>query len=178
MVDTGSGSALYQRQHKTILVLDQKDIPVDVCVKKIQEHKAWANAIMIVYKLEDVKRCYELDKRIVMEVMVPDKEAVAKVEATGVPWKNIVAFVTHQQPKDKDIYNYVHQKGSLCIIGSSRTIDRSYTSGSIPQEELSNKYRALVADGADIIEADLGIEAGTALQPLANGTSSKKRYFK
>jgi glycerophosphoryl diester phosphodiesterase len=165
-------------KNKTIMVLDQKDIPVDICVKKIQEHKAWANAIMIVYKLEDVKRCYELDNRIVMEVMVPDKETAAKLEATGVPWENIVAFVTHMQPKDKDIYNYVHSKGALCIIGSSRTIDKDFTSGNIPEVDLPGKYRSLVSDGADIIEADLGIEAGAALQSLMPAKSSKSIYFK
>jgi glycerophosphoryl diester phosphodiesterase len=44
--------------------------------------------------------------------------------------------------------------------------------------DLPGKYRSLVSDGADIIEADLGIEAGAALQSLMPTRSSKRIYFK
>lgn len=172
-------AALQWAKGKTVLVLDQKDVPLEARVKKIQEHNAQANAIVIVYSLDDAKKCYEMDKNIMMEVMMPHKEAMSKFEATGIPWSNIVAFVTHTQPADVTIYQQLHDKGVMCIIGSSRTIDRQYLRSEQKDKQLlTEKYQSLIHSGADIIEADLGIEAGRALMHLANGKSSKKKYFR
>ena len=37
---------------KTVLVLDQKDVPVAARVKKIEEHKAESYAMLIVYSFQ------------------------------------------------------------------------------------------------------------------------------
>ncbi len=95
------------------------------------------------------------------------------------PWKNVVVFVTHTQPKEKGVFEYVHNKGAMCIRGSSRTIDKDYINGKISSKEsLNEKYRQLIKDGADIIEADLGIEAGQALEEMLPVKSMKRKYFK
>jgi glycerophosphoryl diester phosphodiesterase len=170
--------ALEWAKGKTILVLDQKDVPIEARVKKIQEHNAVTSAIVIAYSLEDVKRCYQLDTNIIMEVMVPDTEAAAKFEATGVPWRNIVAFVTHTEPKQPSIFDYIHGKGTMCIIGSSRTIDKDFINRTVPDRSLmDHAYQNLVSKGADIIEADLGIEAGEALEKIKPVKSTKSRFF-
>lgn len=164
---------------KTILVVDMKEVSIEARVKKIQEHHAQNNAIVIAYSFDDAKKCYAMDKNIVMEVMMPDKEAVALFDATGVPWTNIVAFVTHTQPKDKDVFKLVHDRGAMCIMGSSRSIDIDFATGKIKSRELlDQQYQALIAEGADIIEADMGIEAGAALEKIRPAKSSKSRYFK
>lgn len=70
---------------------------------------------MIAYSLEDAKRCYELDKEIMQEVMLPDRAAMDKFARTGVSWRNVIAFVTHTQPTEKNIYQLLHKQGVLCI---------------------------------------------------------------
>jgi glycerophosphoryl diester phosphodiesterase len=163
---------------KTVLIIDMKDVPVDVRVQKIKEHNAQANAMIMAYSLADAKRCYELDKDIMMEVFIADTKAAEAFDSTGVPWQNIVAFVTHVEPKDKAVFDYVHKKGAMCIRGSSRNIDKDYTEGKITDEKLLNgKYRELITEGADIIEADLGIRAGQAIKALQQSKSSKRKYF-
>ena len=112
-----------------------------------------------------------------MEVFIPDRKSADEFEATGVPWSNVVAFVTHTQPKDTDIFNYLHKKGVLCIRGSSRTIDRQYTNNKISKLELEKGYRQIIEAGADIVEADLGLQAGKTLEQLKPKSSSKQKYF-
>lgn len=169
--------ALEWAKGKTILVLDMKDVPMEARVKKIQEHEAQAHAIVMAYTLEDAKRCYAMDKNIMMEVFIPDKEAARKFEQTGIPWQNVVAFVTHTQPRDEDIYTYIHDKGAMCIVGSSRTIDSAFTEGKIDKEALYKGYQNLIASGVDIIEADLGVQAGEAIRNLSPENSSKHTFF-
>jgi glycerophosphoryl diester phosphodiesterase len=164
---------------KTIMVLDAKEVPIEVRAQKIIEHKVQANVILIAYSYEDAKKCYEIDKDIMMEVMMPDAQAIKRFDSTGVPWSNVVAFVTHTKPSDVNIFQSIHTKGAMCIMGSSRTADREYTSGKLKSlDELTRRYHDIIKGGADIIEADLGIEAGTALQKISPAKSSKQKYFK
>jgi glycerophosphoryl diester phosphodiesterase len=165
---------------KTILIIDQKDVSTDVRVQKIKEHHAEANAMVMAYSLADAKRCYELDKNIMMEAaFVHDLKSANEFDKSGVPWKNVVVFVTHTEPKEKEIFEYVHNKGAMCIRGSSRTIDKDYTDGKISSKDILNsKYQQLIKDGADIIEADLGVEAGQAIEKMQDVKSGKRKYFK
>lgn len=40
------------------------------------------------------------------------------------------------------------------------------------------RYKGLIREGADIIEADRGIDAGAAVQSIRPEGSPKERYFK
>jgi glycerophosphoryl diester phosphodiesterase len=119
-----------------------------------------------------------LNKNIVMELMVPNMKKLEELDATGIPWENIIAFVTHTQPEDAAIFDKIHERGSMCIVGSSRTVDRAYMRSEIKADELQKKYRDIITAGADVIEADLAIEAGTALAGLMTNKSGKYKYFK
>jgi glycerophosphoryl diester phosphodiesterase len=164
---------------KTILIVDMKDVPVDIRAQKIRQHHAQANAIIMAYGIADAKRCYAIDKNIMMEVFIGDLKAAEEFDKSGVPWQNVVAFVTHTEPKDKAVFEYLHNKGVMGIRGSSRTIDKDYTAGVIAEANMLNeKYRQLINDGADIIEADLGVEAGQAIAGMQKLKSSKRHYFK
>lgn len=171
--------ALAWAKGKTVLVLDQKTVLMEARVKKIQQHRAQAYALVIAYSLEDAKRCYELDQEIMQEVMLPDRAALDKFARTGVAWRNVVAFVTHTEPKEPNIYQLLHARGVRCIVGTSRTLDRDFTAGKITdRRSLTEKYQALIRAGVDIIEADLGIEAGQALQQISPPNRLQRKYLK
>lgn len=169
--------ALQWAKGKTILVIDAKDVPVEVRAKKVMENKAEGNAIIIAYSIDDIKKCYATSKDIVMEVMMGKDENVTELDKSGVSWENIIGFVSHQMPANKAIFDAVHQRGAMCILGSSRNIDRDYMSGKITADQLKEGYVNLIDHGADVIEADLGIECGAALMPLQKASSSKSKYF-
>lgn len=170
--------ALQWAKGKTILVIDAKDVPIEERAKKVIENKAEANAILISYSMEDTKKAYALSKDIVMEVMMGKMDNVDAIDKSGVPWENVVGFVSHQLPEDKAIFDEVHKRGAMCILGSSRNYDRQYITGKINAQALAEGYRSLINHGADIIEADLSIEAGEALMPLQKAKSSKSKFFK
>lgn len=149
--------ALTWAKGKTILVLDQKDVPVAARIKAIEEQDAETAAMLIVYSYKDAQKCYQLNPDLMMEVMMPSATKITEFERTGVPWENIIAFVGHKKPEDKRIYQQIHSKGALCIVGSSRIYDQDYLNGD------KQAYAKLIQEGADIIEADLAIEAGEAL---------------
>jgi len=163
---------------KTILVLDQKDVPVAARVKKIEEHKAEAYAMLIVYSFKEAQACYALNPNIMMEVMVPSREKFAEFDKTGVPWHNVVAFVGHIPPEDAALYAAIHEKGASCMVGSSRNLDRQFTSGQVAEIQLLEPgYRAFLKRGADLIETDIPAQVGPLLYGSSVGPSSKRKYF-
>ncbi|RPD41691.1 glycerophosphodiester phosphodiesterase family protein [Chitinophaga barathri] len=170
--------ALEWAKGKTILVIDAKDVPIDVRAGKVVEHKAEGSAIIIAYSIEDIQKCYKVSKDIVMEVMAAKPEQIAELDKCGVPWENMIGFVSHDMPQDKNMFSEIHKRGAMCILGSSRNIDRQFMNGKITAAELEAGYLNLVRQGADVIEADLGIESGAALSSLQQAASSKAKYFR
>lgn len=162
---------------KTLLVIDMKDVPIEARVKKIEENHAENAAIVMAYTFEDAKKCYAMNKNIVMEVMFNSLDKMKEFEATGVPWENVVVFVSHNLPVPTEVITAIHQKGAMCIIGSSRNYDKDYTASKITQEALHKGYLSIINSGADIIEADLGIEAGLTLQKIRPSRSVKDQFF-
>ena len=163
---------------KTILVLDQKDVPLEVRVRKIEEHRAEAYAMLIVYSFKDVRKCYDLNKNIMMEVMIPNRESFYGFDGTGIPWSNIIAFVGHTPPSDNGLLQMIHGKGTCCIVGTSRNLDREFianrVSGAAPIEK---HYHALLQQGADVIETDLPREVGKILYGETAIPASKSQFF-
>lgn len=170
--------ALQWARGKTILILDKKNVPVDVCVKKIQQHRAEAYAMVMAYSFDDVRRCHELNRQIMMEVMIGDRKRFQGFDATGVPWSRIVAFVGHEPPEDHELLEMIHAKGACCMAGTSRNLDRHLPSATDADlAALKQEYRARLEFGVDVIETDLPIQVGELLYSPATAPESKARYF-
>lgn len=164
---------------KTILLLDQKDVPVAARVRKIKEHKAEAYAMLIVYSFKEAQECHSLNPNIMMEVMIPNREKVADFNKTGVPWQNIVAFVGHTPPDDAKLFEAIHAKGSICIVGTSRNLDRQLASTSAgTMERLAPQYRALFQRGVDLVETDLPIRVARLLNHHILPSPSKAKFLR
>lgn len=171
--------ALVWAKGKTVLFLDFKDVDVIDRARAIQRHDARAWAVVMAYTFEDARRLYDFDPAIMMQVFLPDSSAVARFEATGIPWTNVVGFVTHTVPKEPDIFERLAGRGVRGILGTSRTIDRAYLAGEISSAQMSGRYgEALRQTGARVVESDLGIEAGAALEQGRPQTALTSRYFK
>jgi glycerophosphoryl diester phosphodiesterase len=166
---------------KTILVMDMKELSMEARVKKVQQHKAYASTIIMAYTIADAQKCYKLDKNIVMEVMLNSVEKVKEFDNSGVPWQNVVVFVSQKPVTDPTVFNEIHKRGAMCMEGVAFSYDAAYTKGEIKSiEELNNDYKSIIAVGADIIEANLGIEVGNAIHDLQQrklASSSKAKFF-
>jgi glycerophosphoryl diester phosphodiesterase len=170
-------SALDWAKGKTILFLDNKDVDVLERARRIQARDARAWAVVMAYSFADARRVYDFDPQIMMQVFLPDADAVARFDASGIPWENIIGFVTHAEPRGFEVFGLIARRRAMAVLGTSRTIDRAYRTGAIAKDEMLARYRASLRAGAHIVEADLPIEAGHALEPARAAASGKRRYF-
>lgn len=163
---------------KTILVLDEKDVPIEQRVNIVTKNNAENTAIIMAYTFSDAQKAYALNKNIMLEVMINSIDKIHQFDSMGVPWGNVVVFVSHVLPDDKLVIDSLHNRGVMCIYGTSRNYDKDYYAKKINETQLINDYIQLVQNGVDIIEADLSIKAGIALKAFLNKNSEKKHYFK
>jgi glycerophosphoryl diester phosphodiesterase len=171
--------ALVWSRGKTVLVLDQKDVPVAARVRTIQQHAAEAHAMLIVYSFADAQECYRLNPRIMMEVMIPTREKLRQFEQTGVPWRNVIAFVGHDPPRDEQLLAMLHDKGVLCLAGTSRNLDRELAAApAADRESIESKYRRLIRLGVDVVETDLPREVGSLLHEETGVPPAKAEMLK
>ncbi|MCF7974960.1 MAG: glycerophosphodiester phosphodiesterase family protein [Phycisphaerae bacterium] len=170
--------ALAWARGKTILILDKKEVPVKDVVRKIEAFHAEAYAMVMAYSFEDIKACHALNKNIMMEIMVGNNERFDAFEKTGVPWRNVIAFVGHTPPQDDGLCERIHAKGASCMAGSSRNIDRQFLSKQAGLEAIKPDYRALLGLGVDVIETDIPREVGPLLYGGHPIPASKAKYFR
>lgn len=170
--------ALVWARGKTVLVLDQKDVPVAVRVKKIEEHKAEGHAMLIVNTFKDAQACHAANPNVMMEVMIPNRAKAAEFDTLGIPWRNVVAFVGHVPPEDKGLYELIHAKGAHCMIGTSRNLDRQFIRKEVADlKQLEPGYRAFLQRGADLIETDIPAHLGPMLYGTRLVPASKRKFF-
>jgi glycerophosphoryl diester phosphodiesterase len=163
---------------KTILVLDNKDVPIPDLVRKVEEHHAEAYALLMTYNLEDIKQCHALNRNIMMEIMVGNRKQLEAFDKTGVPWRNVIAFVGHTPPQEVGLCEQIHAKGARCLAGTSRNIDRRFLEGQAARMELLEPdYRALLKLGVDLIETDIPRQVGPLLYADQPVPASKAKYF-
>ena len=83
--------ALRWARGKTIVILDKKQVPVEVCVQKIQEHRAQGYAMVMAYSFDDIQICHKLDPDIMMEAMLGNQQRLLAFSAAGVPWNQFLS---------------------------------------------------------------------------------------
>lgn len=170
--------ALEWARGKTIVILDKKKVPVEVCVKKIQEHRAQAFAMVMAYSFEDIQTCHRLDPDIMMEAMIGTRQRLRGFDAAGVPWDHVVVFVSHTPPEDKGLLEQIHARGACCMAGTSRNLDqrlRVARGGDL--DRLRRAYQDRLDFGIDLIETDLPIQVGALLYDPPAIPASKERFF-
>ena len=94
-------------------------------------------------------------------------------EAQGIPWANIMAYVgADNKPELKPLYEQLNKRGVMCMVSTSTSYDKLPT-----EQERAAAYRAIIENGASLIEPDRSIEAGAAIRSLIPQKSDKQRFF-
>lgn len=159
---------------KTVLVLDQKDLSATERAEVVTRHKAESHVMLIVTSFKDAVAVHQLNPGIFMEVMIPAVAKAGEFDRLGIPWSNVVAFVGHTPPADVALYDFIHNKGACCMIGTSRHLDRKVVQGEVADiQELESGYRGFLSLGADIIETDIPVQLG----PLLHRAAGEKQPF-
>lgn len=170
--------ALRWAKGKTILMLDKKEVPVKEVVRVISAHRAEAYAMMLAYSTAEAKECHAANPEIMMEVMLGTRERYDEFARSGVPWRNVIAFVGHTEKPNPELCQAIRGNGASTMAGTSRNLDRELLSGRVSSiEPLREKYRAVLAQAVDIIETDIPRELSVVVRD-APPPGAKAKFFR
>ena len=144
---------------KTILNLDQKDVPMEMTAAIIKELQATSFVMVTVHNAEQAKFYYTKNNDQMFSAFVKTPDALKPYEAAGIPNSQMIAYIGPDiKPENQQMYRLLHAKGIRCMISSAPTYDKLPT-----KEERAAAYNAIIKDGADILESDLPIEVAEAI---------------
>ncbi len=153
--------ALKWSRNKTILNLDHKGVPFEIISNIIRKSKNKV-VMMTIHSPEQAQFYLNKNPNSFFSVHIRSKKDFTKYETAKIPWKNMIAYIGPDfNSENRELLKMLHDKGVLCMISAASSFDKLEN-----QAERANAYNKLYAEGADILESDLPIEVGKAIQQL------------
>jgi len=145
---------------KTILNLDKKDLPLEMTAEIIRKHNAYAWVWVTVHNVEQAKFYLDKNPKQYLSMHIRTKEELEAFKESGLPYNRMIVYIGPEiKASNQEMYSFFKEKGVLCMISSAPTYDKLST-----VEERAEKYRAVFADGATVLESDLPIEVSKAIK--------------
>nr|WP_315420600.1 glycerophosphodiester phosphodiesterase family protein [uncultured Pedobacter sp.] len=142
-------SVLSWSKGKVLLTIDlKKGVSYAKVIEKVRQYKVESNSIIITYTADQAKEVHHLAPDLMISASVQKKAELKRLNNIGIPNNRIVAFVGVSAP-DKELYEYLHNKGITTILGTMGNIDKSAIASPV-----KNVYYHLVNNGADILSGD------------------------
>ncbi|GAB3706394.1 hypothetical protein GCM10027592_39830 [Spirosoma flavus] len=147
---------------KTILNLDRKDVPFAMTAALIRKLNADAFMMLTVHAPEQAQYYLKDNKNRMFSVFIKNKAELDAYEKAGIPTSNMIAYIGPTvKPENKQLYQLLNGRGIMCMISAASSYDKLTSS-----KERAAAYRAIIADGATILETDRPIEVAEALKKM------------
>jgi len=144
---------------KTILNLDKKDLPLSATAAILRKHNAYSWVWVTVHNVEQAAYYLIQNPDQYMSMHIKDQAALAKFKASGLPYDRMIVYIGPDlRESNAEMYRFFNGKGVMCMISSAPTYDKL-----TKKEERKEKYRAIFAQGASILESDLPMEVADAI---------------
>lgn len=145
---------------KTVLNLDQKDVPVELSAEIIRKHKAYSFVMVTVHSPEQARFYLEQNSDQMLSAHIKTAEVFEDYRTANIPFNRMIAYIgPNVTPENQEVYQLLHAEGVMCMISAAPTYDKLAST-----DERAEAYRAVFADGASILESDLPIEVSKALR--------------
>jgi glycerophosphoryl diester phosphodiesterase len=114
-------------------------------------------AAVITYNAQDAIKLHQLDPNLMISVTIRNRAEYDRLHELGVPDNRMVAFVGVKEP-EKDLYQFLHEKGIACILGTLGNLDKQAAAKG------DRVYKTFAENGADIMSTDRPLEVWHALK--------------
>ncbi|GAB3497016.1 hypothetical protein GCM10027341_16680 [Spirosoma knui] len=137
------------------------DVKRNVSFAKVVDmiHKTGTGAIaaVITYNAQDAAKLHQLDPNLMISVTIRNRAEYDRLRELGVPDNRMVAFVGVKEP-EKDLYQFLHEKGIACILGTLGNLDKQAVAKG------DQVYKTFAQNGADIMSTDRPLEVWNAVK--------------
>lgn len=139
-------------KNKATFTLDVKrNVSFANVVDMVRKTGAGAYAAIITYNAKDAALVHQLDPNLMISVTIRNHSEYDRLHDLGVPDNRMVAFVGVTEPP-KELYQFLHQKGIACILGTLGNLDKQAAAKG------DQVYRKFAENGADMMSTDRPLE--------------------
>ncbi|WP_018619941.1 glycerophosphodiester phosphodiesterase family protein [Spirosoma luteum] len=139
-------------KNKVTFTLDVKrNVSFAKVVDMVRKTGAGTYAAIITYNVTDAALVHQLDPNLMISVTIRNQAEYDRLHELGVPDNRMVAFVGVTEPP-KELYQFLHQKGIACILGTLGNLDKQAAAKG------DQVYGKFVENGADIMSTDRPLE--------------------
>ena len=145
---------------KTILNLDKKDLPMEMTAEIIRKHNAYAWVWVTVHNVDQARFYLDKNPKQYLSMHIKTAKDLETFKESGLPYDRMIVYIGPEiKAANQDMYTFFKEKGVMCMISTAPTYDKLPTA-----QDRAEKYRAVFADGATVLESDRPIEVSQAIQ--------------
>jgi len=120
-------------------------------VDMVRRTGAGAYVAVITYNAKDAALIHSIDPDLMISVTIRNRAEYDRLHDLGIPDNRMVAFVGVTEPP-KELYEFLHQKGIACILGTLGNLDKQAAAKG------DQVYKNFAENGADIMSTDRPLE--------------------
>lgn len=144
---------------KVTFTLDVKrNVSFDKVVDMVHRTGAGNYVAVITYNAADAAKVNKLDPNLMISVTIRNRAEYDRLHDLGIPDNRMLAFVGVKEP-DADLYQFLHQKGIACILGTLGNLDKQAAAKG------DQVYKQFARNGADVMSTDRPLEVWQAVRP-------------
>jgi len=137
---------------KVAFTLDVKrNVSFEKVVDMVRKTSMEDYAAVITYNAQDAAKLNKLDPKLMISVTIRNRTEYDRLHELGIPDNRMVAFVGVKEP-DAELYQFLHQKGIGCILGTLGNLDKKAAAKG------DQVYKKFAENGADIMSTDRPLE--------------------
>ena len=144
---------------KTVLILDKKDVPLQMIADIIRRHDANSFVINMVRSTDDALFYYRDEPQRMFSVSIRQPETFEQYKAAGIPLTQMFACVgTEIHAGTKPLCELLGRHGIKSLLATASSYDK------LPTPELrAEAYKKVLESGISIVESDYPIELSKTL---------------
>ena len=144
---------------KVTFTLDVKrNVSFDKVVDMVHRTGTGDYVAVITYNAPDAAKVHKLDPNLMISVTIRNRAEYDRLHDLGIPDNRMLAFVGVKEP-DADLYQFLHQKGIACILGTLGNLDKQAAAKG------DQVYKQFARNGADVMSTDRPLEVWQAVRP-------------
>ena len=149
--------ALIWAKGRTVLNLDVKrGVPFKKVIDLVRKTETEANALIIVYSIDDGVKVNELDPDLMLSLAIRSEEELTRAKEAGIPMERVTAF-TGTRLQKKKLYRMLHDEKVFTNVGTLGNLDKK---AEAKGDHLYKRWEKL---GIDIFATDRPLEVGKVL---------------
>lgn len=153
-------AAILWAKGKTVLNLDQKDVPIEVSARIIKDLKAYNHVMVTVHSPKQAAYYLAQNPNQMLSVHVQTPEKLNAYEEAKIPLHTSIAYIgSNFKPENQELLERLNAKGVMCMMAAGPIFDKIEN-----KEERYTTYKKVKTSGASILESDLPIELAASLK--------------